>query len=64
MHKKKGYKPEMLAKGPVADLVKATNDVLSEPLHKLGVSQEVPPELTAALEQNSFYFSGSRRTTK
>jgi len=58
VHKKKGYKPEMLAKGPVADLVKATNDVLSEPLHKLGVSQEVPPELTAALEQNSFYFSG------
>lgn len=48
----------MLADGPVADLVRATNDVLSEPLRKLGVSQEVPPELTAALEQNSFYFSG------
>lgn len=48
----------MLADGPVADLVRATNDVLSEPLRKLGVSQDVPPELTAALEQNSFYFSG------
>lgn len=48
----------MLADGPVADLVRTTNDVLSEPLRKLGVSQEVPPELTAALEQNSFYFSG------
>lgn len=48
----------MLADTPVAELLKATSEVLSEPLHTLGVSREIPQDLTTALEENTFYFSG------
>lgn len=58
LHKHKGYRPEMLADGPVAALLSATQEALSEPLRNLSVSQEIPPELTAALDQNIFFFSG------
>ncbi|GEM_PF-298087 len=48
----------MLADTPVAELLKATSEVLSEPLHTLGVSHQIPQDLTTALEENTFYFSG------
>ncbi len=38
--------------------IEETYRVLNEPLRSLSVSQEIPPELTAALEQNTFIFSG------
>lgn len=58
IHRNKGYKPEMLADGPVRELITATCDTLTEPLHNIGLRQEVPPELTAAINENTFYFSG------
>ena len=58
IHRHKGYKPEMLADGPVRELITATCDTLTEPLHNIGLRQEVPPELTAAIDENTFYFSG------
>ncbi|MBR1991122.1 MAG: minor capsid protein [Bacteroidales bacterium] len=58
IHRNKGYKPEMLADGPVRELITATCDTLTEPLHNIGLRQEVPPELTAALDENIFLFSG------
>lgn len=58
IHRNKGYKPEMLADGPVRELITATCDTLTEPLHNIGLRQEVPPELTAAIDENTFYFSG------
>lgn len=48
----------MLADGPVRELITATCDTLTEPLHNIGLRQEVPPELTAAIDENTFYFSG------
>lgn len=58
LHKHKGYKPEMLADAPLRELIEATRGTLAEPLRKLSVSQEIPPELTAALDENIFWFSG------
>ena len=58
IHRNKGYKPEMLADAPVRELITATCDTLTEPLHDIGLRQEVPPELTAAIDENTFYFSG------
>jgi SPP1 gp7 family putative phage head morphogenesis protein len=58
IHRNKGYKPEMLADAPVRELITATCDTLTEPLHNIGLRQEVPPELTAAIDENTFYFSG------
>ena len=58
IHRNKGYKPEMLADGPVRELITATCDTLTEPLHNISLRQEVPPELTAAIDENTFYFSG------
>ncbi len=58
IHRHKGYKPEMLADAPVRELITATCDTLTEPLHDIGLRQEVPPELTAAIDENTFYFSG------
>lgn len=58
IHKQRGYKPEMLTDAPVADLIGATASAYQEPLRQIGLKREVPPELTAALEQNTFVFSG------
>lgn len=58
IHRNKGYRPEMLADGPVRELITATCDTLTEPLHNIGLRQEVSPELTAAIDENTFYFSG------
>lgn len=58
IHRQHGYKPEMLTDAPVADLISATASAYREPLRQIGMRREIPPELTAALEQNTFVFSG------
>lgn len=47
----------MLAEKPAQNLMQATNDVLQQAVNR-GITHEVPEELTAALEQNTFIFSG------
>lgn len=47
----------MLAEKPAQNLMQATNDVLQQAVSR-GITHEVPEELTAALEQNTFIFSG------
>ncbi|MDD4395677.1 MAG: phage minor head protein [Bacteroidales bacterium] len=58
MYKKKEYKPEMLSEPEPLEAIKETYRVLNTPLSNLSVKQEIPPELTATLEKNIFYFSG------
>lgn len=58
LHAKKEYKPEMLAEPEPLEAIKETYRVLNTPLTNLSVKQEIPPELAAALEQNTFIFSG------
>ena len=48
----------MLAEPEPLEAIKETYRVLNTPLTNLSVKQEIPPELTAALEQNTFIFSG------
>lgn len=48
----------MLADADCVELVNATANAYREPLRQISLEQEVPPELTAALEQNVFVFSG------
>jgi len=55
LHKKKGFTPEMLAEKPAQDLINETNRILSQPITVL---QDIPAELSAALEQNTYIFSG------
>lgn len=40
------------------ELINATRETLSKPLSEIGISKEVPAELTEALQENIFYFSG------
>lgn len=48
----------MLAEPEPLAAIKETYRVLNTPLKDISIKQEIPPELTAALEQNTFYFSG------
>ena len=48
----------MLADKPIADLISATADALTEPLNQLSVKQEIPNDLKQALRNNCFVFSG------
>lgn len=55
LHKKKTFTAEMMAEKPAQDLINETNRILSEPI---SVQQDIPAELTADLEQNTYIFSG------
>ncbi len=57
LHTKKKFTADMLAEKPAQNLMQATNDVLQQAVSR-GITHEVPEELTAALEQNTFIFSG------
>lgn len=57
LHTKKKFTANMLAEKPAQNLMQATNDVLQQAVSR-GITHEVPEELTAALEQNTFIFSG------
>lgn len=48
----------MLTDEPVRELIEATNRTLVEPLRQLTLNEEVSFDLQAALEQNTFVFSG------
>lgn len=50
-----GFTPAMLGREPVRALIDETNRVLGS---AISVSHETPPELTAALRNNVFIFSG------
>lgn len=50
-----GFTPDMLGSKPVRALIDETNRVLGS---SITVSHETPPELTAALRNNVFIFSG------
>ena len=62
----KEFKPEQLSQKEFLAMIKDTYRVLTEPLHSYSkktladtpIPQEIPPELTAALEQNAFMFAG------
>lgn len=56
LHGKKGYTPDMLTEPEPCAAIEETRRILAGPLNSL--SQEIPPELTAALDENIFYFSG------
>ena len=56
LHGKKGYTPDMLTEPEPRAAIEETRRILAGPLNNL--SQEIPPELTAALDENIFYFSG------
>lgn len=57
LHTKQKFTADMLAEKPAQNLMQATNDVLQHAVSR-GITHEVPEELTAALEQNTFIFSG------
>lgn len=57
IHRHQGFEPEMLADEPVVALMSETNRVLQEAVSS-AITQEVPPELTAKLERDTFIFSG------
>lgn len=58
LHRHKEYKPELLEQSEAKAAIEETNRILSQPLKNISISQEIPAELTAALEQNTFIFSG------
>jgi SPP1 gp7 family putative phage head morphogenesis protein len=58
IHRNKGFNPEHLDDPEPYEMIKDTYRVISKPLHDIAVKQEVSPELTSALEQNAFMFSG------
>lgn len=57
LHDHGGYTPEMLSADEVLSLISATHSTLMKSVSK-GLSHEVSPELTSALEENTFIFSG------
>lgn len=56
LHGKKGYTPDMLTEPEPRAAIEETRRILAGPLNSL--SQEIPPELTAAIDENIFLFSG------
>jgi len=58
LHAKRHFNAGMLSEKEPRALVEETFNVLQTPLKDLSISREIPPELTAALEENVFIFSG------
>ncbi len=56
LHKQGKFTPEMLTEEPARNLIEETHRILSDAVH-LSITEEVPPELTAQLEQNTYVFS-------
>lgn len=56
LHEQGKFTPEMLTEEPARNLIGETNRILSDAVH-LSITEEVPPELTAQLEQNAYVFS-------
>ena len=58
LHRKKDFQPEMLTEKEPQTLINETFNVLKTPLENLSIEQDIPEELTRALEENTFHFSG------
>lgn len=58
LHKQKSYDPKNLADPEPLAAIRETHRILSQPLQEMKIGQEIPEELTAALNNNIFYFSG------
>lgn len=58
LHKQKKYDPKSLADPEPLAAIRETHRILSQPLQEMKIGQEIPEELTAALNNNIFYFSG------
>lgn len=58
LHKQKNYDPKNLADPEPLAAIRETHRILSQPLQEMKIGQEIPEELTAALNNNIFYFSG------
>ena len=58
LHRKKDFQPEMLTEKEPQTLINETFNVLKTPLENLSIEQDIPEELTRALEDNIFHFSG------
>ena len=58
LHKQKNYDPKSLADPEPLAAIRETHRILSQPLQEMKIGQEIPEELTAALNNNIFYFSG------
>ena len=58
LHRKKDFQPEMLMEKEPQTLINETFNVLKTPLENLSIEQDIPEELTRALEENIFHFSG------
>ena len=57
LHEKRGFRAEMLSEPPARDLINETYRVLRTGIGQ-SITQEVPAALTAALERDTFVFSG------
>ena len=58
LHKQKGYDPKRLADPEPRAAIEETRRILAKPLGDLAITQDIPGELTATLDQNIFFFSG------
>lgn len=57
LHEKGDFTPEMLTEEPAKELIGETYRILSDGTHS-AITEEVPPELVAQLDQNTYVFSG------
>lgn len=58
LHEIKEVKPDIMTDPNAANIVNTTADRLIKPLQDLNISQEIHPELTIGLLNNTFHFSG------
>lgn len=58
LHKQKKYDPKSLADPEPLAAIRETHRILSQSLQEMKIGQEIPEELTAALNNNIFYFLG------
>ena len=58
LHKQKGYDPKRLTDPEPRAAIEETRRILAKPLGDLAITQDIPEELTATLDQNIFFFSG------
>ena len=58
LHKQKAYDPKRLTDPEPRAAIEETRRILAQPLKDISIKQEIPAELTTALEENIFWFSG------
>ena len=58
LHSKSTYNPQYLSEPEPTKAIQNTAQILNTHLKNLSIKQEIPPQLTAALESDTFFFSG------